>query len=142
MRRILTIAAATVVGLAVGAPAASASTAPVSQVITVKSITTSFSAHGNSFSFTESLWQKGKKVGHDAVTCSFPPRAVAHCTGVLIFPRSGDIFITATPSINGSDTHGRVVGGTGAFTNARGKLLVVSLNNTGDVSRITVTFHI
>jgi hypothetical protein len=142
MRRILTIAAATVLALAVGVPAASASTAPVTQVITVKSITTSSSFHGHSFSFTESLWQKGKKVGRDAVTCSFPPRAVAHCTGVLIFPGSGDIFITATPDTNDNGARGRVVGGTGTFTNAQGKLLVVSLDNNGDVSRITLTFHI
>jgi hypothetical protein len=145
MRRILTIAAMTILGLAVGVPAASASTAPVTQVITVKAVQNSASEQGNSFSFTESLWQHGKKVGHDAVTCTFSspsPTAVGHCTGVLIFTHSGDFFITASTDATDNGAHGHVVGGTGAFTNAKGKLLVVSPNSNSNVSWITLTFHV
>ena len=145
MRRILTIAATTILALAVAVPAASASTGPVTQVIKVKAVQGSSTQHGNSFSFTESLWQHGKRVGHDAVTCTFPspsPTAVGHCTGVLIFPHTGDFFVTATPDATDNGAHGRIVGGTGTFTNAKGKLLVVSPNSNSNVSWITLTFHV
>jgi hypothetical protein len=145
MRKILTILVGAVLTVAVAAPAASASTGPVTQVIKVKAVHTSATFHGNSFSFTESLWQDGKKVGHDAVTCTFPspsPTAVGHCTGAVNFPGSGYIFITATTDATDNGAHGRVVGGTGAFTNATGRLLVVSNDPTGNVEWITLTFHV
>ena len=144
MRKIVTIAVGVVLAFGVGVPAASASTASVTQVIKVKAIQNPGTFHGNSFSFTESLWQNGHKVGHDAVTCTFPspsPTAVGHCTGVAIFPGSGDIFITATTNATNAGAHGRVVGGTGVFTNATGTLLVVNRTN-GPVEWITFTFHV
>ena len=141
MRRMLTVAASVVLVLGVAAPAASASTAPVTQVIKVNTVQTSATVQGLSFSFTENLWQHGKKVGTDAVTCTFSspsPTAVAHCTGVGIFPGSGDLFVTATGTSTGAT--GRVVGGTGVFTNAHGTLLVVNTSST--TGRLTLTFHV
>jgi hypothetical protein len=144
MRRILTIAAGITLVLGAAAPAASASTTPVTQVIHVKAIQQDFAAHGHSISFTETLWQEGKKVGTDAVTCTFrspSPTAVAPCTGVFLFRGSGDLFVSATPNrTNGAK--GRVIGGTGAFTNAQGTLLVVSPSSSSNVSWITLTFHV
>jgi hypothetical protein len=145
MRKIGIVAAGVVLAFGVGVPAASASTGPVTQVIKVKAVQTFSSFHGHSFSFTETLWQDGKKVGHDAVTCTFPnlsPTAIGHCTGVAIFPGSGDLFITATTDATGNGAHGRVVGGTGAFTNAEGRLLVVHPNPNSNVEWITFTFHV
>jgi hypothetical protein len=145
MRKILTVAASVVLVLGVAAPAASASTASVTQVIKVKAVQNSATFHGLSFSFTETLWQNGKKVGNDAVTCTFPspsPTAIGHCTGVLVFPGSGDLFVKATPDTTSNGAHGRVIGGTGAFTNAQGTLLVVSPNSNSNVSWITLTFHV
>jgi len=141
MSRMLTVAASVVLALGVAAPAASASTAPVSQVIKVNTVRTSSSVQGLSFSFTENLWQSGKKVGTDAVTCRFSspnPTATAHCTGVAIFPGSGDLFVTAMGTSTGAN--GRVVGGTGVFTNARGTLLAV--NTSSSTGRLTFTFHV
>jgi hypothetical protein len=43
------------------APVASASTAPVTQVIKVKGVQTSETQHGQSFSFTERLMQNGHR---------------------------------------------------------------------------------
>jgi hypothetical protein len=142
MRKILTVAAGTVLVLGLAAPAASASTGSVTQVITVNTVQTSFSFHGHSFSFTERLSQNGKTVGHDAVTCtaaSPSPTAVAHCIGVAIFPGSGDLFVTATGTSTGAT--GRVVGGTGVFTNARGTLLVESTTH-GNTGELTLSFHV
>ncbi len=144
MRRSLVIAAGVALVLALAAPAASASTTPVHQVIGVKAVQSPGTFHGQSFSFTETLWQHGKKVGHDAVTCVFPnpsPTAIGHCTGVLIFPGSGDLFITATTDATDNGAHGRVVGGTGVFTNAQGKLLVANPNGD-NVEWITLTFRV
>jgi hypothetical protein len=130
--------------LGVAAPAASASAAPVWQVISVKAVQSPGTVHGHSLSFTETLWQHGKKVGHDAVTCTFPnpsPTAVGHCTGVAIFPGSGDLFISATTDATDNGAHGRVGGGTGVFTNAEGKLLVTNPNGD-NIEWITFTFHV
>jgi hypothetical protein len=144
IRRSLIVGAGIALVLGAAAPAASASTGPVWQVIGVKAVQSPGTFHGQSFSFTETLWQHGKKVGHDAVTCTFPNpsmTAVGHCTGVLIFPGSGDLFITASTDATDPGAHGRVVGGTGVFTNAQGKLLVT--NSNGDnVEWITLTFHV
>jgi hypothetical protein len=145
MRRMLTVAAGAALVLGVAAPAASASTGSVTQVIKVKAVQTSSTFHGLSFSFTENLWQNGKKVGTDAVTCTFPspsPTAPGHCTGVLIFPGSGDLFVKATPDTTSNGAHGRIVGGTGVFTNAQGRLLVVSPSSSSNVSWITLSFHV
>jgi hypothetical protein len=145
MRRMLTAAASVVFVLGVAAPAASASTAPVTQVIKVTAVQNSSSFHGMSFSFTETLWQSGKKVGNDAVTCRFTspsPTAIGHCTGVLIFTGSGDLFVKAMTEATSNGAHGRVVGGTGVFTNAEGTLLVVNPSRTSHVSHITLTFHV
>jgi len=139
MRKALSLAAGAALLVVLGAPAASAS---VTQVITVNTARTSSSVHGLSFSFTERLSQGNKTVGHDAVTCTFTspsPTAVAHCTGVAIFPGSGDLFVRATGTSTGAT--GRVVGGTGAFTNARGTLLVVNAPN-GKTGQLTLTFHV
>ena len=144
MRRVLTVLAGVAVMFGIAVPAASATTGPVTQVIKVKAIQSPGTFHGTSFSFTETLWQDGKKVGHDAVTCTFPnqsPTAVGHCTGVAIFPGSGDLFITATTDATDNGAHGRVVGGTGVFTNAEGKLLVTNPNGD-NIERITFTFHV
>jgi hypothetical protein len=142
MRRVLSVLAGAALMLGVAVPAASASTAPVTQVIKVKAVQSPGTFHGMSFSFTETLWQNGNKVGHDAVTCTFPsPTAVGHCTGVAIFPGAGDLFITATTDATDNGAHGRVVGGTGVFTNASGKLLVVNKTG-GNIEWITFTLHV
>src|SRR5689334_13595373 len=121
MRRVLVLLAGIALVGTVTAPAASASTGPVWHTIKVKAVQTSFTQHGSSISFTERLSQNGRTVGHDAVTCTFNfTTAVAHCTGVAIFPGSGDLFVTATSTESENGATGRVVGGTGACTNASG----------------------
>jgi predicted amidohydrolase len=126
---------------AVGIPAASASAGPVWQTIKVKAVQVTNTQHGTSDSFTEKLIQNGRVVGHDAVTCKFNfATQVAHCTGVAIFPGSGDLFVTATSTATQNGATGRVVGGTGGFTNASGTLKVV--NGSGNVSWITLRFHV
>ena len=129
--------------LAVGlvAPAASAST-PVTQVIKVKGVQTSQAEHGQSFSFTERLWQNARRVGSDAVTCRFNLTThKATCTGVLIFRGTGDLFVRAIVGENENGAHGTVTGGTGAFTNARGTFVVVS-NQSGTIDWFTIRYHV
>jgi hypothetical protein len=124
------------------APVASASTAPVTQVIKVKGVQTSETQHGQSFSFTERLMQNGHRVGSDAVTCRFNfATHKATCTGVLIFRGTGDLFLRAVISENENGAHGTVVGGTGAFTNARGTFVVVS-NQSGTIDWFTIRYHV
>src|SRR5580765_1047518 len=81
MRRVLTVLAGVALMFGVAVPAASATTAPVTQVIKVKAVQSPHPFLCSVFSSTETLWQNGKKVGHDAVTCTFPnpsPTAVGH----------------------------------------------------------------
>ena len=143
MRRVPAVLAGAVLVGAVTAPAASASTSPVWQTIKVKAVQVTFNQHGNSISFTERLSQNGRTVGHDAVTCKFDfAAAVARCTGVAIFPGSGDLFITATSTESQNGATGRVVGGTGIYTNASGTLNVVGSASNDNVSWITLRYHV
>lgn len=143
MRRAIVMLAGVALVGAVAAPAASASTAPVWHTIKVKAVETSFAQHGSSISFTERLSQNGRTVGHDAVTCKFDfTTGVAHCTGVAIFPGSGDLFVTATSTESQNGATGRVVGGTGSFTNAAGTLKVVNSTTNDNVSWVTLRYHV
>ena len=143
MRRALMVFAGVALVGVVTAPAASASTGPVWQTIRAKAVQVTFDQHGNSISFTERLSQNGRTVGHDAVTCKFNfATAVAHCTGVAIFPGSGDLFITATSTETQNGATGRVVGGTGIYTNATGTLKVVGSATNDNVSWITLRYHV
>jgi hypothetical protein len=130
--------------LAVGlvAPVASAATTPVTHVIRAKGVQTSSTQHGQSFSFTERLMQNGHRVGNDAVTCRFNfTTHKALCTGVLVFTGTGDLFVRAVTTENENGAHGTVVGGTGAFTNARGTFVVVS-NKAGTIDWFTIRYHV
>lgn len=143
MRRLLAVLAGAALVGAVTAPAASATTGPVWQTIKVKAVQVTFDQHGNSISFTERLSQNGRTVGHDAVTCKFNlATGVAHCTGVAIFPGSGDLFVTATSTESENGATGRVVGGTGIYTNASGTLKVVNSATNDNVSWVTLRYHV
>jgi hypothetical protein len=140
MRKALSVAFGAALLLGVAAPAASASTGDVTQTIKVHTVQTSFSFDGRRvFSFTERLSQDGRTVGHDAVTCTAVSRTIAHCIGVVIFTGEGDLFVTATGTSTGAT--GRVIGGTGEFTNAQGTLLVVS-SPSGNTGSLTLRFHV
>jgi hypothetical protein len=109
---------------AVGIPAAFAT--PVTQVIKVTTSQTSNVQHGCcTIGITGNLIQHGKTVGSDAVTCtlSTPSIAVSKCIGALTFDSSGVMFFKATLT-NGNGT-GAIMGGTGAFTDAKGTFLKV-----------------
>src|SRR5579871_3552322 len=122
-RKVLVSLATGFAVVVIGIPAASASTAaPVTQVIKVKTVNTGNTMPSpTSFGFTENLWQGGKKVGNDAIQCSFASQQArtGECAGVLWFGRTGSFFISFTVG-NSNTVHGQIVGGTGAYATARG----------------------
>jgi len=87
---------------------------------------------GDYLVFRERLRQGGEKVGRDAVECMFLPRAVS-CEGTLRLNGRGGIEVAGTGFLNSQRFVLAVVGGTGAFDDASGRLtvgrrLVVELN--------------
>ena len=142
-RKLLTVFATGIACLAVGVPAASASTAaPVTQVIKLKTVDTSMTnPTPTSFALTETLWQGKKQIGNDAIQCSFasPSATTGHCAGVLWFDQTGAMFISFT--IGSSNTvHGRIVGGTGAYANARGTVMHTSSTTISGLGWATLKF--
>ena len=139
---LVSLAAGTVI-LAVGVPAASASTAaPVTQVIKVKTVNTGNTMpNPTSFGFTETLWQGNKQVGNDAIQCSFASQnaRTGQCAGVLWFDRTGSFFISFTVG-NSNTVHGRIVGGTGAYANARGTVMHTSSTTNPNIGWGTLKF--
>jgi hypothetical protein len=81
---------------------------------------------------------KGKKVGHDAGSCTFtslaPPEAACYVTFFLSDGQIAIQFLNAPPPRKIA----AIVGGTGAYRGARGEAVIVeSPNQTG-----TVTFRL
>ena len=81
---------------------------------------------------------KGKKVGHDAGSCTFtslaPPEAACYVTFFLSDGQIAIQFLNAPPPRKVA----AIVGGTGAYRAARGEALIVeNPNQTG-----TVTFRV
>ena len=142
-RKLLTVFVTGIAILAVGVPAASASTAaPVTQVIKLKTVDTSMTnPTPTSFALTETLWQGKKQIGNDAIQCSFasPSATTGHCAGVLWFDQTGAMFISF--AVGSSNTvHGRIVGGTGAYANARGTVMHTSSTTISGLGWATLKF--
>jgi hypothetical protein len=142
-KKLLVSLASGVAVLALSVPAASANTgAPVTQVIKVKTVNTSNTMPSpTSFGFTETLWQGTKKVGNDAIQCSFASQkaTTGQCAGVLWFGQTGSFFISF--AIGSSNTiHGRIDGGTGAYANARGTVMHTSSTTNSKIGWGTLRF--
>jgi hypothetical protein len=92
---------------------------------------------GDVLVFTEKLFNRGgKQVGTDAATCTrlFDQRSL--CTGAYVF-RKGQVMVQLVqPGPTGTYTQA-IVGGTGAYTGARGTVTVAQ-SGAGD----RFTFHI
>jgi hypothetical protein len=142
-RKLLTVFATGIAVLAVGVPAASASTsAPATQVIKLTTVDTSrTNPTPTSFALTETLWQGKKQIGNDAIQCAFASltATIGHCAGVLWFDQTGAMFITF--AVTSSNTvHGRIVGGTGAYANARGTVMHTSSTTNPNLGWATLKF--
>ena len=110
---------------------------------------------GDGFVSTSGLYKwagrtRGARIGRDEVTCTFLRvsateqhfSADAHCTAEAFLP-AGTILIEAI--LHFTDGPGRfevpVIGGTGAYANARGFVRVRDLGN-GEIGRTNLEFHL
>ncbi len=143
-RKLLTVFVAGIAILAVGVPVASASTsAAVTQVIKFKTVDTSFTnLTPTSFALTETLWQGKKQIGNDAIQCSFasPSAQTGHCDGILWFNRTGAMLISFAVDNNSNTIHGRIVGGTGAYADARGTVTHTASTTNNNIGWATLKF--
>ena len=137
MKRMATIAAAIVVaGGSIGAVAVAANLADPKG-----SAETDPAKIADLFAGNGKLFQGGKQVGtlhfDNVVTQGDPPRTIL--TVALILPHGA--ILTEGPTDLGSDapSEGAVIGGTGAYSGARGSLRVAHLPGT-DLNRAVLTF--
>ena len=142
-RKLLAVFVTGMAFLAVGVPAASATTAaPVTQVIKLQTVDTGrTNPTPTSFALTETLWQGKTQIGNDAIQCSFasPSATTGHCAGVLWFDQTGAMFLSF--AVTSSNTvHGRIVGGTGAYANARGTVMHTSSTTNSNLGWATLKF--
>ena len=142
-RTMLSAFVAGIAVLAVGVPTASASAATVSQVIKLRTVDTSFTnLTPTSFAFTETLWQGKKQIGNDAIQCNFatPSSQTGRCSGILWFNKTGSMLISFAVDNNSNTIHGRIMGGTGAYANARGTVEHTQSTVNTSIGWATLTF--
>jgi allene oxide cyclase-like protein len=145
MRRPLTI---TIAGIATfmlitavtasGRTRASASAATV--VVTARS--TSFNTAGSGLdavtTFTDDLFAHGRKVGRDQVMCvATGPGSFLECLGTDLLPKGQVESIGVFDPVRQSRLTVGIVGGTGAYRDARGTIDVVVLSQT----KSTYVYH-
>jgi hypothetical protein len=113
------------------------------KAVTVKVVEhqTSLMPAGNTLTLTNDLLQNGKTIGSNQVGCFLTgPGSMAECFAASVLPK-GQILsqasITIPPPTGTTVT--AIVGGTGAYSTARGTIDSV---RTSDTSDTTVTFHI
>lgn len=111
------------------------------RTLRVETTQTAFNAAGSSYTITSDSFRDGKQVGSNQIACDLTgPGTRALCTSAHLLPK-GEIVaagsITTPP--RPSDTYTvAIVGGTGAYANARGTLEVTNINSTSD----KFTFHV
>lgn len=143
-RKLLLATAAGIAVLGMGAPAASASTGAVTQVIKVKTVQTSSTQPTPlSIVFTESLWQGGRWVGHDSVRCVWasPTATTGQCRVSVWFANAGRMFLEFMNTQN-STVHGKIDGGTGAFEHAHGWFVHTSDPSNSNIGWATLWFSL
>ena len=102
---------------------------------------TSLMPAGNTLTLTNDLLQGGKTIGTNQVACFLTgPGSSAECFAASVLPK-GQILsqasITIPPPTGTTST--AIVGGTGAYSTARGTIDSVRTSDSGDTA---VTFHI
>jgi hypothetical protein len=145
--RVRVLAGATVLsllGLILGWAATSSAATRASRdgtTIRVEARQTAFNTAGTSYTITSDSFRNGQKVGSNQIVCDLTgPGPLALCNSAHLLPK-GEIVAAGsvtTPPQPGHTYTVAIVGGTGAYANARGTLDVTNVNPTSD----TYTFHI
>lgn len=119
------------------AAAGPSSSSAASRTIALRAHGTGGSQHGDRLTFTERLTRptSGKRMGHDAVTCTGAKGSVLHCTATISL-RQGSLRVKGDLT-HSATNHLTVTSGTGAFAGATGTVVVRSRGD--DTSDITVT---
>lgn len=111
------------------------------ETITVIETVTSVKPAGNTVTITNDLSRNGQKVGTNQVGCFLTgPGPLAVCSAASVLPR-GQILSAASITVPPppGDTVTAIVGGTGAYSTARGTIDSVRV---GGSATTTVTFHV
>jgi hypothetical protein len=111
------------------------------RIVRVETRQTAFTRAGSSYTITSDSLRNGRKVGSNQIVCDLTgPGTRALCNSAHLLP-TGEIIAVGsvtTPPRPGDTYTVAIVGGTGAYANARGTLDVTNLNTTSD----TFTFHV
>jgi hypothetical protein len=133
-----------VLGLLLGwAATSSAATRPSKDrtTIRVEERLTAYNPGSSSNMITSDSFRHGQKVGSNQIVCDLTgPGPLVLCNSAHLLPR-GEIVAAGsvtTPAQPGHTNTVAIVGGTGAYANARGTLDVTNVNPTTD----TLTFHL
>jgi hypothetical protein len=126
------------------AATSSAATRPSEEAppsVRVETRQTAFTPAGSSYTITSDSFRNGRKVGSNQIVCDLTgpgPRAL--CTSAHLLPEGEIIAVgsVTTPPRPGDTYTVAIVGGTGAYANARGTLDVTNVNPTSD----TFAFHV
>jgi hypothetical protein len=147
MKRALAVAGITT-ALSVGLVPAAMASQPETETFTVLTVQTSSQMTAHTVSFTENLFQGGRWVGHDRISCTQAANSFTNvvCTGRVWFSgvqTSADrdwgslgVGPSAVP-VNQTRFAVTVRRGTGDFAGDQGVVYVHNLNQSGTRSRLT-----
>jgi hypothetical protein len=82
----------------------------------------------------------GAIIGFDNLYLRFTSKASASGRATLDI-KGGFIYSTIATSNGGKTFHGKVTGGTGAFTDATGRFTARAINKTGTKAAVTLTYR-
>ena len=121
-------------------PAASAH--PLTHRLTFTSVQTA----SENFSPTSGIQQDkdvnpaGRVIGYDVLRFAFDPQAKTGSIGVTLDLAGGFLYGSLRQG-DGPVARGRVTGGTGGFQGATGSITATQLDQNGDRTAVTITYH-
>jgi hypothetical protein len=127
--------AVAVCALAAGMSAQAASSAKLIKLLSVQQ---SQKESANGFVIRDNDFIGGKKAGRDTLTCKTASQQKANCT-VLFVLSGGTIKGKFVIVFSKSGGQGTIVGGTGKYAGAKGKLAYRNLNEKGTRTAIVLT---
>lgn len=133
---IKTLMTAAACASAVLALSAAADATPTRETFSVVAVSYTSTKTATGEIFKEHLSIGGKRVGHDIVRCKARGARML-CRGT-IYLRKGQIHVRVVAG-GGPDARGTIVGGTGAYTGARGSVTLHGLPHNRDRITFTIT---
>jgi hypothetical protein len=116
----------------------SAHAAAKSKVIRLVAVQVSQKATKGGFVIKDNDFINGKRVGRDTLTCSGASQTKANCGLVVVLP-GGTIKGKFVIVFSRSKGQGTIIGGTGKYAGAKGRLTFANLNAKGTRTAVVLT---